>query len=128
MKKPPLQVSLHVKQPSVVELTVGDNVQLDRLTPSPRGHIAERLGELLRPGVATLELEQGFYWFKTLSEAHLKVVQGGVDTSVVVANPKDPWPDLPPLVETPPSPVGRGDEPSGEAPVLTVEHAPEERR
>jgi hypothetical protein len=36
MKKT-LQVSLRVSQPSVVELTVADRVQLDRLVPSPDG-------------------------------------------------------------------------------------------
>jgi hypothetical protein len=128
MKRKPLQVSLHVNQPSVVELTVEDKVQLDRLTPASHGYVAERHGDLLHPGVTTLELEQGFYLFKTLSDAHLKVVHGGVHTSVTVTDPKDPWP--PPVMsdETPPSAVVKGDEPSGEAPALTVEHAPEERR
>ena len=129
MKKKPLQVALHVKQPSVVELTVGDRVQLDRLTPSPHGHVAERCGDLLSPGVTTVALEQGFYLFKTLSEARLKIVQGGVETIVIESDPKDPWP-IPPVVsgEGSPRAAGRGDEPAGKAPGLTVEHTQEQCR
>jgi hypothetical protein len=37
MKKRPLQVALHVREPSVIEFTVGDRVQLDRLAPSAQG-------------------------------------------------------------------------------------------
>ena len=128
MKRKPLQVALHVQQPSVVELTVGDRVQLDRLTPSPHGHIAERCGDLLSPGVTTLALEQGFYFFKTLAEAHLKLVNGGVQTTLEIDDPKNPWP--PPAMpgETPPPTPIKGDEPAGEAPALTVEHTREEQR
>jgi hypothetical protein len=128
MKKKPLQVSLYVKQPSVVELTVGDKVQLDRLMPASHGYVAEHHGALLGPGVTMLRLDQGCYFFKTLSEAHLRVVHGGVDTTARINDPKNPWP--PPVMsdEAPPGAGIRGDEPSGEAPALTVEHAPEERR
>jgi hypothetical protein len=112
-----------VKQPSVVELTVGDKVQLDRLTPASRGYEAERHGDLIKPGVTTLWLDQGYYFFKTLSDAHLRVVQGGVETAVTMADGKDPWPQPPP--PPPPNvlpvPSGGGDEPAGEAPALTVE-------
>jgi hypothetical protein len=126
MKRRPLQVSLRVTQPSVVELTVGDKVQLDRLTPSPHGHVAERRGDLLQPGATTLALDQGLYLFKTLSEAHLKIVQGGVEAIVVESDPKDPWPT--PLLsgDTAPRANGRGDEPPGQAPALSVEHTHEE--
>jgi len=119
MKRIPLQVTLHVKEPSVVELTVGDSVQLDRLTPTPQGHVAERCGDLLRPGVTTRSLDQGFYCFRTLSEAHLKVVHGGVGTTVTT-NDKDTWPD-PKAEVSPPAVPAKGDEPHGEAPRLTVE-------
>jgi hypothetical protein len=122
MKKKPLQVALHVKQPSVVELTVGDKVQLDRLMPVSHGYVAERHGDLVGPGVTMLRLDQGCYFFKTLSDAHLRVVQGGVETAVATIG-KDP-PSPPPDA----GPGFRGDAPAGEAPVLTVEPAPEERR
>jgi hypothetical protein len=116
MRKKALQVTLHVRQPSVVELTVGDKVQLDRLLPSKHGHVAERRGSLLDPGRTTLDLAQGFYYFKTLSDVNLKVVRGGVDASANRSG-KDPWPDPEEL----PSPPAVGDEVSGEVPRLTVE-------
>ena len=121
MKKT-LQVTLHVTEPSVVELTVKDKVQLDRLKPSRHGHVAERCGDLLNPGVTTLRLDQGHYFFKTLSEAHLKVVYGGVETGVTT-NDKDPWPDPDPSERTPPGVSTKGDELHGEIPRFTVEQA-----
>jgi hypothetical protein len=119
MKRKPLQVSLHVKQPSVVELTVEDKVQLDRLTPVSHGYVAERHGDLIEPGVTTLHLDQGRYFFKTLSEAHLRVVQGGIDTAVADGSIKEP-PAPPPII--------RGDAPAGEVPMLTVEQPQEAAR
>jgi hypothetical protein len=117
--KRPRQVSLRVKQSSLVELTIGDRVQLDRLVPSPDGFLAERHGDLLTAGVATLALAQGHYFFKTLSPAHLKVVHGGVDIEIGEGT-KDLPP--PPVVSgKSPSPSGRGDEPTGEPPGFTIE-------
>jgi hypothetical protein len=115
--KKPLHVSLRVKRSSLVELTVGDRVQLDRLVPSPDGFLAERHGDLLTPGVTTLALAQGHYFFKTLSPAHLKVVHGGVETSAA-EDPKHPWPISLPRQ---PAPTGKGDEGSGEPPPFTFE-------
>ena len=114
MKRRALQVALHAREPSIVELTVSERVQLDCIAPSPHGSVAERHGALLEPGVNTLALAQGHYFFKTLSDAHLHVVRGGVDTST---SPNDKQggpielliPDL------------RGDEAPGELPQLTVE-------
>ena len=114
--KRPLQVTLHVRSPSVVELTLGDKVQLDRLVPSGTRHIPERCGDLLEPGTTRLALAQGFYSFGTLSDAHLRIVQGGVEATT--HDVKDPWP---PPVSGSPSPIGRGDEPPGETPSFTVE-------
>jgi hypothetical protein len=119
MKKKPLQVSLRVSQPSIVELTVGDSVQLDRFVPSREGYLAERHGELLPPGRRTVLLDRGFYFFKTMSEASLKVVHGGVDASVA-ENHKDPNPEVLPGAPIPPPPPIKGDEPDGEAPSFTV--------
>ena len=118
MKRKPLQVSLHAREPSVVELTVEDRVQLDRLTRSPRGYLAERHGRLLDPGVTTVALEPGHYFFKTLSDANLRVVTGGVDAGTTV-NGKDDPPEH--VTAGNPAPVTRGDEVPGERPSLTVE-------
>jgi hypothetical protein len=115
MRKRPLQVTLDVREPSVVELTVGDRVQLDRLTRCDDRQVPERHGSLLQPGLTTLALEPGSYFFKTLSDAHLKVVRGGLDTREVTNDPKDPWP--PPLQ---PPMAGKGDELAGETPTFTV--------
>src|SRR5262245_25170770 len=94
MKKKALQVTFDVREPSVVELTVGDQVQLDRLTPSSRGYVAQRHGALLGRGMATLALDPGLYFFKTLADANFKVIRGGVNTSVTTNNKGD-WPDPP---------------------------------
>lgn len=115
MRKRALRVALHAREPSVVELTVRERVQLDRITPSDHGGIAERHGALLEPGVNTLALAEGHYFFKTLSDAHLHVVRGGIDAKPVAFD-KDPWPD-PPLRVVP---GASGDEASGEPPQLTI--------
>jgi len=112
-----LHVSLHAREPSVVELTVGDRVQLDRLTPSPRGYLAERHGRLLDPGVTTVALPPGHYFFKTLSDANLRVVTGGVAAGIARSGTKTSWPS-PPTVPVPPD---AGDEQPGESPSFTVE-------
>jgi hypothetical protein len=124
VKRKPLQVSLHAREPSVVEVTVGDRVQLDRLTPSRNGYVAERHGGLLTPGVTSVALEPGHYFFKTLSDANLRVVTGGV-TAGVVAHDKDIWPDPRSTGggTSLPAPGGFGDEVPGELPRLTIEHA-----
>jgi hypothetical protein len=117
VKRKPLKVTLHAHEPSVVEVTVGDRVQLDRMMPSPHGYRAERHGRLLAPGTTTVALEPGHYFFKTLSDAHLRVVSGGEATVVATANDKDgTFPD-PHVTDS------RGDEIPGELPSLTVEHA-----
>ena len=117
MKKRPLQVSLHAREPSIVELTVAERVQLDRLHPSQQGYVAERHGSLLEPGMTTLTLAQGHYFFKTLSDVNLKVIRGGVDTSTHTNN-KTAIPPVPPKVGDPPD--AKGDEPTGELPTLTL--------
>ena len=133
MKRKPLHVSIHARESSVVEVTVGERVQLDRLAPSPHGHVAERLGRLLDPGVNTVALSPGHYCFKTLSDAHLRVVTGGVATGIA-ADTKGGPPD-PPRVSggtslpgaqwggSLPAASGAGDEVPGEPPSFTVEHA-----
>jgi hypothetical protein len=124
MRKRALQVTLDVREPSIVELTIGERVQLDRLEPSHHGYVAKRHGDLLDRGVATLALDQGLYCFKTLSDANLKVIQGGVDTGVNPLNKDGGFPDPPkgqPGTESRPGLPLKGDESHGETPVLTVE-------
>jgi hypothetical protein len=117
-----LHVSLHARESSVVEVTVGDRVQLDRLTQSPHGYLAERLGRLLDPGITSVALEPGYYFFKTLSDAHLRVVTGGVAAGIAT-DTKGGWPDPPANGGAPslPAPGGEGDEVPGEPPNLTIE-------
>ena len=119
MRKKALQVTLEVVEPSVVELTVGDRVRLDRLARAEHGYVAERRGDVLAPGRATLPLEPGYYFFRTLSDASLRVVSGGVNTAVG-SRGKDP-PVPPPPKGVPPDPVVGGDEPPGDAPSFTLE-------
>lgn len=112
MNTKPLQVMLRVEAPSVVALTLGDTVQLDRLTPSADGVDAARHGPLLTPGVTTIALDPGDYAFRTLCDAELQVVTGGV-VGATTAEDKDPWPDPKILLI-------RGDAPRGESPRLLV--------
>ena len=125
MKRKPLHVSLHAREPSVVEATVGERVQLDRLAPSPHGYVAERLGRLLEPGVNTIALPPGHYFFKTLSDANLRVVTGGVAAGIAADGTKGGLPDPPRAGggTSLPAASGAGDEMPGELPSFTVEHA-----
>jgi hypothetical protein len=120
VKRQALQVTLEVRESSVVALTVGDKVQVDRLTPSPRGYVAERHGHLLGPGAAQLTLEPGCYFFKTLSAANLKVVRGGVDATTS-SGTKGGYPDPPGTAPVPPESGGSGDVAPGEMPRFTIE-------
>ncbi len=113
MRKKQLQVTLEVREPSVVELTVHERVQLDRLVEARTGQVAQRRGELLDPGVTTLALAQGHYFFKTLSEASLRVVSGGVQ-AVTTNGTKTIYPD-PPMTAN-----SAGDELDGEAPAFVI--------
>ena len=117
MRRKPLQVTLAVREPSVVALTIGDKVQLDRLSPTGRGYVAERHGALLDRGTATIALDPGYYFFKTLSDAGLRVVRGGVDTSAGTNNKDGGFPDQTGI----PAPAAKGDEAEGETPRLTIE-------
>jgi hypothetical protein len=110
-----------LREPSVVEMTVADRVQLDRLTPAPRGYLAERHGHLLAPGVTRLELPSGHYFFKTLSDANLRVVTGGLTAGITAHDKDGDWPDPQKATGDPSAPGAKGDEASGEAPRLTIE-------
>lgn len=108
-------MALRDRDPSVIEFSVGERVQIDRLAPPSRGFIPERHGRLLEPGVSTRTLAQGQYCFKTLTDANLRVVHGGAEVHIV-AHSKDNDPTLPPAE------LGaKGDEPAEQLPTLTIE-------
>jgi len=113
MRKKALHVTLNVREPSTVDLTVAERVQLDRLVPSGGVYVAQRHSGLLQPGLTTVALEPGRYFFKTLSDAHLKIVCGGLD----IASRND-GKDVPP---EPRFIASKGDERPGAVPMLTVE-------
>jgi hypothetical protein len=73
-------VNVYVDQPSCIELHVRETVRLDRL---------------LAPGVTQLQLEAGLYHFRTLDDAQLHVIAGGVQVASMSASGKDTWPDPP---------------------------------
>jgi hypothetical protein len=130
MKKRTLQVTLRADEASVIELTVGDRIQLDRIESSPNGTIAKQHGDLIGPGTANIALEPGNYLFRTLTDANLRVVTGSVTTVRTNKDAKNPLPpptnqssnssgDTDPSAIDPPD--VRGDEGTGELPALTVE-------
>jgi hypothetical protein len=99
-------VNLDVHQPSRIELHVQETVRIDRLTPTPDGYVAEQHGALLAPRVTPVQLEKGRYYLRTLNDAQLRVLAGGVQVTRLRAGPK-----LPPL---------QGHGPCGRVPTLRV--------
>ena len=72
-------VDVYVDQPSCIELHVQETVRIDRLQPTETAeYIAEPHGALLAPGVTQLQLEVGLYHFRTLNDAQLRIISGGV--------------------------------------------------
>ena len=111
-----LMVALYVAEPAVVNLTVHDHVQLDRVT----GTSAERYGSLLPPGTTPVRLAAGTYVFRTTGDAQVQLAQEtAIHVTVVPLSDKDKWPDPPPVVATP-LPAVRGDSPPDHVPALTV--------
>lgn len=119
MKRAPLHVAVRAHRRSVIALTVADHVQVERVVASPDGPLAERHGALLAPGTHRVALAPGDYSFRTLSDAHLAVVQGAVDTASHASNDKNPFPEPPPRQDGQ-LPNTKGDAPRGPAPRLTV--------
>src|SRR6266508_3691560 len=89
------RVNMYVDQPSCIELHVREKVRLDRLQPTGAdGYVAAQHGALLAPGVTQLQLEAGLYHFRTLDDAQLRVLAGGVQVASMSGDyTKDPWPD-----------------------------------
>jgi hypothetical protein len=100
-------VNVYVDQPSCIELHVRETVRLERLTPTADGYVAEQHGALLAPGVTQVPLAQGLYHLRTLDEAELRVIAGGVQvTSTGTDGGKEP--------------LGHGHGPCGRVPALRV--------
>ena len=105
------RVNVYVDQPSCIELCVRETVRLDRLQPTAAdGYVAEQHGALLTPGVTQLQLEAGLYHFRTLDDAQLRVIAGGVQVASTSASGKNydgPGCRLRTPTTRPPRPLGK---------------------
>src|SRR5262245_12670808 len=87
------RVNVYVDQPSCIELHVQETVRLDRLQPTAVDeYVAEQDGALLAPGVTQVQLEAGIYHLRTLDDAQLRVLAGGVRVTSMSAGGKDVYP------------------------------------
>jgi len=105
-------VNVYVDQPSCIELHVQETVRIDRLQPTADGYVAAQHGALLAPGVAQVPLEAGLYHFRTLDDAQLRIIAGGVQVTSA-GNGENKYP------------YSAGHGPCGRIPVLRVEYATE---
>src|SRR5262245_537872 len=124
-------VSMYVDKPSCIELHIRETVRIDRLQPTPDGYVAEQHAALLAPGVTQLQLDKGIYHFRTLDDAQLRVIAGGVQVTSM-SRDKDTWPDSPATnpADTDAAAVWeavepRGHGPCGRVPALHVEYEAE---
>jgi hypothetical protein len=112
-----LMVALYVAEPAIVNLTVHDHVQLDRVT----GTSAERHGGLISPGSTPVRLAAGTYVFRTTGDAQVQLDESAAVsvTAVIQPNTKDGngSPD-PPKAQA--LPAAMGDSPPDHMPTLTV--------
>ena len=111
------RVNVYVDQPSYIELHVQETVRLDRLTPTADGYVAEQYGALLTPGVTQVPLEAGLYHLRTLDDAQLRVIAGGVQVTSSSVQGKDEPPEHVAAMTT------RGHGPCGRVPALRVIYA-----
>jgi hypothetical protein len=124
-------VNVYVDQPSRIELHVRETVRLDRLQPTTTDeYVAEQYGALLAPGVTQVQLDQGIYHFRTLDDAQLRVLAGGVRVDSMIYKGKDSWSTATNTDGTVAAAVGeavepRGHGPCGRVPVLRVVDATE---
>ena len=110
-----LMVALYVAEPAIVNLTVHDHVQLDRVT----GASAERHGGLIPPGTTPVHLAAGTYVFRTTADAQVQLGEGARVhvRAMTQVETKDPPPD-PPMAQA--LPAARGGSPPDHVPTLTV--------
>jgi hypothetical protein len=109
-----LTVALHVAKPSVVELTVGDHVRVDRVA----GGTVERHGDLLAPGTTSVRLAAGTYVFRTGRDAQVRLGDSAAVRAVTMSrNDKDIPPDP---KATDPLPAAKGGAAPDRVPTLTV--------
>jgi hypothetical protein len=119
-------VSMYADQPSCIELHVQETVRIDQLHLTADGYIAAQHGALLAPGVTRVPLDQGIYHFRTLEDAQLRVIAGGVQVASTSTREKDPWFSLSPHANgAATSAVGeavasRGQGPCGRVPAFHV--------
>lgn len=120
MKRPPLSVTLHARESSVVEMTVGERVQLDRLSPSPHGYLAARHGSLLDPGVTGWRFRLATTFSRPCRTLTCASWPEGVAAGTA-RGIKTTGPDLGQGGSGSPEPNNAGDEAAGDPPRLTVE-------
>ena len=106
------RVNMYVDQPSCIELHVREKVRIDRLQPTADGCVAERHGALLEPGVTQVQLDKGRYHFRTLDDAQLRIISGGVQVASISGD------DIDSAVPT--DEQGRGHGPCSRVPALRV--------
>jgi hypothetical protein len=53
-------------------------------------YVAERHGALLAPGVTQVQLDKGLYHFRTLDDAQLRIVSGGIQVASLSDDDDDP--------------------------------------
>ena len=105
------RVNVYVEQPSCIELHVRETVRLNRLQPTADGYVAEQYGALLTPGVTQVSLEAGLYHLRTLNDAQLRIISGGVQVTSPSAAGQFKYPD------------NGGHGPCGRVPALRVVYA-----
>jgi hypothetical protein len=105
------QVNVNVDRPSCIEVHVQETVRIDRLTPTADGYVAEQHGALLAPGVTQVRLEAGLYHLRTLNDAQLRIISGGVQVTSLSTTGQVKYPDK----------GGHG--PCGRVPALHVTYA-----
>jgi hypothetical protein len=104
------RVNIDVDQPSCIELHVRETVRLERLIPTADGYVAAPYGALLAPGVTPVPLDTGLYHVRTLNDAELRVIAGGVQVDS-------------PGADDVKIPSGHGHGPCGRVPALRVVNA-----
>jgi hypothetical protein len=122
------RVNVYVDQPSCLELHVRETVRLDRLTLTADGYVAAQHGALLTPGVTQVAMEPGLYHLRTLDDAELRVLAGGVQViGLRATGDKDGGPIDPPKITAGPAAASvwaavaaLGHGPCGRVPALRV--------